>query len=860
MNAFRSAITITIPKIALSGMVFIAGLLAVGMASILTRGPAAPVAPPPPGKPALSIQGTQIAQDGNSGQGLSTQAPAQPPATGSGDGSTLLFTIPRTDLSRPAGIGVADDGTFWFGNADDKGTGQAMLHYDPSGRLLSRVDLAGKLGQLKMLKVTRSGIWVLGADNPFYDLDPQIYHLAPDGGVLDHWYMPYQVQAGKYRTTIALGLDGSIIVRALRTAEVVDPAGNYSTAEVDGSQVGGIAYNAQPAGQPAGQPGALGGNTPTNGIITNVTITIGNVRVPVQAVNGGLTDANILHVNSDGSCYALVGEQMKNPPLLTHTIFHYSLGGQLLGQVRVPITGSYDTVASQLAVGKDGTVYAVVVQPDRIELRRLNFQAQLAPLPTVLLPTDTPTGTVTPTPLYDPSQLPPPPSPTPISDLAFLAKEADAIVEVKGTGCSGATAWEYCYYPVNKWFKRPAGWPQTDHLTLVTEHAYEPTGVKGDGLMFLQLCPAGSTGMEREGEFCHVTEGNSGMFTFGGGKVMDAGITRYNGWSVEQFETELGSVLAKLPPASSPTATPVWDVTLLAQHADAINVVHYGGPQTIDTVLGMYWMGFKVTKSLKGGDKPGDVFPMMVGSRASEQLLGNLQPGRDYIVFQNGPHLTGDIGLFRIGTGTGSGNDGKGQIVESPLPQYTGWSEAKFEAAILAALNALTPTPIPASGGSGGSSGSGSGSGNGGSSGSGRQWDLVTLAASADIIAEVRTDGVPSQLPNGWWPQNAVTKWWKKPRQYWGNQAEFMAQDEEGNPLPLTLQLDGDYIVFIGGLQHANGILFNPPYIVGGAAGLFEVSNGQIRYAGISSYQGWTVDRFNAELIKVLTRNYTSQP
>ncbi len=739
-------------------------------------------------------------------------------------------------LSEPRAITVAADGTIWIGNMDWQGSW--LQQYSHEGALLSThsLDNLGKLDQyinkevryIGDIKAQGNDLWVLDND---HRIKAGIYHLSPQAKPIADYALPQDLlnglagiavtphgTVGVGAEVVAVGSGGAIISGTYQAqlTRLVDASGSYSPTAVSGLTLAGRSYSVSLADLPE--------NLPKLGVVT-----VGKVRIPFTAHKGSLEDAHILTVSPDGSFYLLVGERLQTPHVIEHTLYHYTAGGKLLSRALLPLNAPYSTIAHRIAIGPDDGVYVMLLQNGWVEVVRVPLVGVGDPLPPVPFITD---------------PIPAPPPPTPISDLALIAKEADAIVEVSYLEGNGATGWTFRHYKVHRWFKKPADWPRqsdyvdTNFIGLNTQHAYEPTGVNGDGIMFLQRCPPGSQFHMDEDAFCHVTGGVSGIFLFDGGEVAGAGITRYYGWSVNQFETELRSLVTQLPPEPTPTATPVWDVALLAQQSSVINVVQYTGPD--NTGMGQYWFqGLKVIRPLKGSNKVGDLLAAWEGVGESRRLLENLQPGSDYILFQSGIYLTGEVGLFRIGSATG------GQIVESPLPTYTGWTDAQFEAAIMAAINSATPTAIPTSS---------------------RQWDLTSLADSTDLIVQVHTNGSPGAPTERWRPDSTVTRWWKRPSLFWGNQIQLPTSDERGNPLPVKLQPGTDYIVFIGGFQRDNGIQFGGRYIVGGATGLFRIdggsggSGGQIAYAGLPEYQGWTVDRFNDELRRILAPVYTAHP
>ncbi len=88
-----------------------------------------------------------------------------------------------------------------------------------------------------------------------------------------------------------------------------------------------------------------------------------------------------MHINSDGSFLAQVVELVLNKSFqVDQKVYRYDASGKLSGMSRVPLSSQYTTVEHGLAVGPDGEVYALITKPDRGEIHRLEFTANLLPI------------------------------------------------------------------------------------------------------------------------------------------------------------------------------------------------------------------------------------------------------------------------------------------------------------------------------------------------------------------------------------------------------------------------------------------------------------------------------------------------
>jgi hypothetical protein len=733
---------------------------------------------------------------------------------------------PLHALEEPAGLGIAEDGTIWLGNR--KQHGNYLLHFSAAGFLFDSRNLnypsetsERRFAEIRDLKIHGEQMWLLGTIYSMGTRFPIVHSLFSQPEREASNDLP-EAMFGRL-TGLATAGDGQVLAVGnagamfggsyrVELTRVIDAAGKPDTQWVDGFTVGGKLYTAT--------LGDLPENRPKKG-----TVTAGTVSVPLVARRGSLEDAYILSVEADGTFYVLVGERLQSPPVIEHTVFHYGPDGPLLGRARVPLNAPYYVLSRRLALGPDGAIYVLLFQSDRVEVARVPFVPAGAPLPAQPLVTD-------PVPIAPPA--------TPVADLASLAREADAIVEATYRRPAGAGGQMVMHaYDVNKWFKKPADWPSwradgdAGRFILEVRTFQRPDAPEGTGILFLQRCPPLlDRGAHNEDYFCGVTEGYTGIFGSDAGKVDQAGINRYEGWNVDQFEVELQSILLKLPPEPTPTPTPVWDVAQLARHADVVAEVRCAahGPWTDCTRYASAEL--EVVRALKGEKKPGDRISVLGDDKTTRQLLSQLQLGSDYLVFTSEGYLIGNVGLFRIAGG---------KVIDALLPKYRDADLGRLETAIQKVVQVPTSTPTPYK--------------------STRTWNLAALVDHAALIAEVKVESVKSTpTPFSWWGASTIERLWKRPEDYYGGKLRLAGLDEDLNKLPLNIGAGSSYIVFMGGVRNGPKPDEGSGRFVGGTAGLFEVRDGLIVSAGIAKYKGWTVERFREELRRLLTPAYFSPP
>ncbi|MEN6624578.1 MAG: hypothetical protein ABFD50_23915, partial [Smithella sp.] len=109
-------------------------------------------------------------------------------------------------------------------------------------------------------------------------------------------------------------------------------------------------------------------------------IDISGKKIEIDTTNnlGGL---QILGFGAKQDFYVIIEELALNPAIqVDQTIRHYDIEGNLIGIARMPLVEQYTFVAQDFAVGPEGTLYAMLTRPDRVDVVRLNFSEMLTPI------------------------------------------------------------------------------------------------------------------------------------------------------------------------------------------------------------------------------------------------------------------------------------------------------------------------------------------------------------------------------------------------------------------------------------------------------------------------------------------------
>lgn len=287
------------------------------------------------------------------------QAPPAAPACAK-DG-TVLFTVPvgsdgvqyGAEQTGPMALAVATDGTFWIADTQ----GNRLLHYDPQGIQLNRIDLNGH--GIGVADVEAMGSDVLAL---MVGYGEQVLRFNADGNLLAIYDIPDGLGPEGGLTGLAVGDHGQVLLEfemGAQVAQLVNAQGALEPSPLPGYTHDGQLYKAELAGWQTSRGAIVAGSA--------------RIEVTVPDTLAGL---RILGFGPAGNLYAVVDEMVSAPTVwVDRTVRLYGPAGGLLGVARVPLAEGHIFVQNGLAVGPDGSVYVLLTHPDRVEVVRLHFSS-----------------------------------------------------------------------------------------------------------------------------------------------------------------------------------------------------------------------------------------------------------------------------------------------------------------------------------------------------------------------------------------------------------------------------------------------------------------------------------------------------
>jgi hypothetical protein len=290
----------------------------------------------------------------------------------------VLFTIPvgeqkegvqyRGDnvegmqRSGPAAFTVAPDGSFWIADT----AGLRVLQYSPGGEWLQTVDLATQPRSLIDIEATATEIYVLDA----FPTPPLVLRISPEGRVVGQYELPEEFRLETLLSGIGLDQEGAPLVEKDGGASVfrlLDEQGRVAPTSLDGYTHNGTLYEARPAGIQA-----------EDNRVGHITIDDRRVEVRTEHFLGGL---RILGFGPEGSVFVrleeVVVEVREGEVPVDQTVRRYSADGRLLGMARMPLVRQHTYVTQAVVIGPNGEAFAMLTQPERVDILRLRFAATL---------------------------------------------------------------------------------------------------------------------------------------------------------------------------------------------------------------------------------------------------------------------------------------------------------------------------------------------------------------------------------------------------------------------------------------------------------------------------------------------------
>lgn len=163
-----------------------------------------------------------------------------------------------------------------------------------------------------------------------------------------------------------------------------------------------------------------------------------------------------------------------------------------------------------------------------------------------------------------PASIWPPPTPTPITDLATLVSESDVVVHGKVVGTNGAMHSSLSSIAVLDWFKKPAQ-VLTNTAVVWMPHPWggefttPPLFWNRRGeevILFLGLRGTNPWDDSPAYELTGAPQGATSIYHIKAGRISYAGILQYQGWAVADFEKAIRAVLPR--PELGQVSSPGW--------------------------------------------------------------------------------------------------------------------------------------------------------------------------------------------------------------------------------------------------------------------------------------------------------------
>jgi hypothetical protein len=278
----------------------------------------------------------------------------------------VVFTVPvgpdgvqyGAEQTGPMALTVAGDGTFWIADTQ----GNRLLQYDPQGVLLNRIDLNDNGTGVADVDTIGSDVLALAVG-----YGEKVLRFTADGNLLATYDIPDGLGPEGGLTGLAVGDHGEVLLEfemGAQVAQLVDAQGALEPSPLSGYTHERKLYKAR----------QFGSWTSAGNIVA------GSTRIEATGPNL-LAGLRILGFGPAGSFYVVVDEMVSTPTVwVDQTVRLYGPGGKLLGLARVPVAEQYTYVQNGLAVGPDGRVYALLTHPERVDVVRLGFSAELDPI------------------------------------------------------------------------------------------------------------------------------------------------------------------------------------------------------------------------------------------------------------------------------------------------------------------------------------------------------------------------------------------------------------------------------------------------------------------------------------------------
>ena len=271
---------------------------------------------------------------------------------------------PDMQITGPNALAALSDGSFVIADL----LGNRLLHYSPSGELLSAIDLSA-LGILNVSDLVTDGrdLYVLEIS---FKVDPEryrVHRLSLDGKLIASYDIPAGLHLENGLSGISVDGENRLLLEVeggVRVYPLDGPDGQYRPVSRGGYRYCGWQYLVEYPGSWA-IPRLYADDV---AVETRLTHRLGGLR--------------FLYAWPDCSFYMVREDVVGDQPAIQvdQTVHSLSAAGQQVAVARYPLDERVYAVARNLAVGPDGAVYALLPRRETLDVVRLIFYKTLPPL------------------------------------------------------------------------------------------------------------------------------------------------------------------------------------------------------------------------------------------------------------------------------------------------------------------------------------------------------------------------------------------------------------------------------------------------------------------------------------------------